>query len=213
MPAPPSVATRKVVAPSVRDESTKHAATATRAFAEKRWADAIAEYRSATATWDENHLAWYGLGGALAMTGDWRPARDAFAHAATLRPDSAMYQLYLGVTAYEAAVKDARADQARRLGISAEAVAVDYETIDFTLALTHLVEALRIDDALWRAHYYLGRIERAYEQPRDAAVEFTAAKSSAIHTRPIRTSLSARCTRNGTTPISRSRSPIRARAR
>ncbi len=175
LPAPPTVAMRKVVPASAREDSRKHLSAANRAFALKQFPEARTEYQSAIAAWDGNHLAWYGMGGAAAFTADWSAARDAFTHAAALRPDSAMYQMWVGVAAYEAAVADARADQARRLGVKPEQVAVDYDGIDFTLALTHLAEAVRLDDALWRAHYYLGRIHRAYDEPRDAAAAFTAA--------------------------------------
>jgi tetratricopeptide (TPR) repeat protein len=175
LPAPPKVAMRKVVPAGVRDASRKHADAATRAFALKPFPEARAEYQRAIAAWDGNHLAWYGMGAAAAFAGDWSAARDAFAHAAALRPDSAMYQMWLGVAAYEAAIADARADQARRLGVNPEQVVVDYGAIDFTVALAHLTEALRLDDALWRAQFYLGRVHRAFDEPREAATAFTAA--------------------------------------
>src|SRR6202042_3119376 len=112
-PPPPPVVNpmRKAVDPQVRAESNRHANEAMKAMGQKQFTTAITEYKAALA-WDGNHLAWYGLGAAFAMTTAWADASDAFTHAVALRPDIAMYQLWLGITLYEKAVQQARADQA-----------------------------------------------------------------------------------------------------
>jgi tetratricopeptide (TPR) repeat protein len=45
----------------------------------------------------------------------------------------------------------------------------------FEKASQHLQEATKDNDALWRAHYYLGRVYRAADKPKEASTEFTKA--------------------------------------
>lgn len=164
--------------------------------------EAIAECRQAVASWPGNHLAWYALGNALAARDDWSAARDAYDRAAALRPDAAMYQLYEGIALYKLAFRQAqdelhgppaeltaavrlqavRADRslagqllrpyrlAAALAESARSTPVLVDGARHALA-----EAARRAPGLWLASYYLGRLERDHDRPRQAAEALTAA--------------------------------------
>jgi len=121
----------------------------------RRIDDAIAGYRKVIAKEPDRDLAYYGLGGALAMKKQWSEARAAFAKAVALRPDGVMYQLYLG----EAASESGDADGARE----------------------PLLRAYQAEPRLWRAAYYLGRVARDRGHPHAAAVYF----GKAIAAQPI----------------------------
>ena len=177
-PGPPAtVATpmRKVVDKKTRDESMTNVKIGFRAAASRQWTDARNSFQQAIEVWSGNHQAWFALGGTWAAQASWSEAATAFEHTVQLRPDAAMYQLWYGVTLYEKSVFAAREDQARRTNRLPEEVAVDLSAVNFERPLQHLVEALRLDPALWRAHYYVGRIERARGRAREAADAFAQA--------------------------------------
>jgi tetratricopeptide (TPR) repeat protein len=167
--------TRVAVDRKVREESSVHLIAGNAAVAQKKLDVAADEYQKAIARWADNHVAWYGAGGAAALHGDWDHAADAFEHCVKLRPDVAMYQLWYGVALYERAVHAAREDQARRDGRKPEAVTPDLSAVNFEKPLTHLATAAKLSPGLWRAHYYLGRISREQDRAKAAAEEFTAA--------------------------------------
>lgn len=146
--------------------------------------------RQALAAWRGNHLAWYALGNAYAMREEWPAAQDAYAHAAQLRPDAAMYQLYAGVAAYqlaaylaahpadEAPVRDPSlagrvlapavlAARLSRAALTREAVLGE--------ARVALARAVERAPGHWAASYYLGKTELALDHARLAAQAFTAA--------------------------------------
>jgi tetratricopeptide (TPR) repeat protein len=148
LPPLATVKPQQPVDPAKRGESLSHMNDGNKALAQRKLGDARAELTAAVQAWDGNHLAWYGLGLANALDSKWREASDALAHAVTLRPDP-MYRMWLGITLSE---------QQR-----------------FDDALAQLAEAVHVVPALWRAHYYLGRIARETERPRDAADEFARA--------------------------------------
>jgi tetratricopeptide (TPR) repeat protein len=131
--------------PTKRGESLSHMNDGNKALALRKLGDARTELTAAVRAWDGNHLAWYGLGYANALDARWRDASDAFAHAVALRPDP-MYRMWLAITLYE----QQRLDE----------------------AAAQLAEAVHVAPGLWRAHYYLGRIARDSDRPRDAADEF-----------------------------------------
>src|SRR5690348_5416442 len=83
-------------------------------YGAKQFDSAIADFQKATAKYHDNHLAWYGLGGAYAGKGDWTKASESFAVAVQIADNQPMYQMWYGVSLYEKAVFDARDDQARR---------------------------------------------------------------------------------------------------
>jgi tetratricopeptide (TPR) repeat protein len=139
----------------------------------KQFATAIDAYRRALKIDDQNHVAWYGLGGALASTADWSAALEAFEHAAKLRPDSAMYQMWSGIASVEATVGQARVVQAKQQNVKPEDVSVDQSALVYDTARERLELAIAIEPKLWRAHYYLGRIDRAADRMKPAAESFT----------------------------------------
>ena len=169
LPSPPPVlapAAASPVAPDLAAASRRELARGNVALGNKQLADAQKAFRAATATWPANHLAWYGLGGALAEAGDWHGAVDAFRHAAALYPAQAMYQMWLGVALYEDALARARADQAKRLGESPDRVVAEPRGPAFVEAWQHLQLALAAEPHLWRAQYFAAKIAIANGEPK-----------------------------------------------
>ncbi len=144
----------------------------------KQFQTAITEYQRAVEKYHDNHLAWYGMGGAEAGKGDWAKAADAFAVAVQLEEKQPMYQMWYGVSLYEKAIAATREDQAKKENKKPEEVKVDLSTVNFEKAMQHLQEAVKLNGDMWRAHYYLGRIYREQEKPKEAASEFSAAIKS-----------------------------------
>lgn len=141
----------------------------------KQYQTAITEYQRAVDKYHDNHLAWYGMGGAQAGKGDWAKAAEAFAVAVQLDDKQPMYQMWYGVSLYEKAIQAAREDQAKKENKKPEEIKLDLSTVNFEKAMQHLQEAVKLNGDLWRAHYYLGRILREQDKPKDAATEFSAA--------------------------------------
>lgn len=141
----------------------------------KQYQTAITEYQRAVDKYHDNHLAWYGMGGAEAGKGDWSKAADAFAVAVQLEDKQPMYQMWYGVALYEKSIQSAREDQAKKENKKPEEVKVDLSTVNFEKAMQHLQEAVKLNPDMWRAHYYLGRIYREQDKPKEAATEFSAA--------------------------------------
>lgn len=139
----------------------------------KQFQTAITEYQRAVDKYHDNHLAWYGMGGAEAGTGDWAKAADAFAVAVQLEDKQPMYQMWYGVALYEKAVAAARDEQTKNH--KAEDVKIDLSNLNFEKSMQHLQEATKLNGDMWRAHYYLGRIYREQDKPKEAATEFSAA--------------------------------------
>ncbi len=150
MPKLPPIAPAKPrpIDPAKRAESIRHANLGNKLLSLGKLGEARSELDAAIQTWDGNHLAWYGLGGAHMFDKKWHDASEAFARALALHPDP-MYRMWLGITLYE----QQRLDE----------------------ALAQLAEAVRLEPRLWRAHYYLGRIARETDRTRDAADEFARA--------------------------------------
>ena len=174
-PVAPARPMRTVVAKEARADSLASLDAGNRALGAKQLDDAAGLHTKAIARWPGNHLAWYGLGGSLAARGSWTDAADAFEHCVTLRPDVAMYQLWLGVAGYEGAVGAAREGQARKENRRPEEIAIDLSAVNFERPRQHLLAATRLDPGLWRAPYYLGKLERAGGHAREAADAFTTA--------------------------------------
>jgi tetratricopeptide (TPR) repeat protein len=172
VPLAPVKAMRAVVDPKIRDVSMQHTNAGSKFLGAKQFPDAITEFKSATA-WGGNHLAWYGLGGAFAQTGNWADASAAFAHATQLRADQPMYQLWSGVALYERTVQQARESQAKKANRKPDEVVPDLSGENFDPARQRLEAATLLNPDLWRAQYYLGRIARANGRAKDAAEGFT----------------------------------------
>lgn len=156
-------AVRAAVDPHVRDVSVVMLNACSREITARRYDEAITACRAAIELWRGNHLAWYGLASAHLARRAWQAAEDAIAHAVALRPDRAMYQMYDGIARYEAATE------------AATETATEHAPDSVRPAIGPLLRAIRREPALWRAHYYLGRIYRDRDDARAAAAEFTAA--------------------------------------
>jgi tetratricopeptide (TPR) repeat protein len=157
------------------NESKTALAQGNKANGAKQFETAIAEYEKAVDKYHDNHLAWYGMGGAQAGKGDWSKASDAFAVAVQLDDKQPMYQMWYGVSLYEKSVQTAREDQAKKENKKPEEIKPDLSAVNFEKAEQHLQESIKLNGEMWRAHYYLGKIYREQDKPKDAANEFTAA--------------------------------------
>ena len=115
-----------------------------------------------------------------------------------------MYQMWYGISLYEKAVKQARDDQARKENKKPEEIKPDLSAVNFEKAQQHLQEAVKLNNDMWRAHYYLGRIYREQDKPKEAATEFSR-RCRRTRASRARTSRSASSTASGTTPTRRSR--------
>ena len=92
-----------------------------------------------------------------------------------------MYQMWSGIAQYELAVATARDDQAHKQGRKPEEVSPDLTAIAFDRALVPLLVAVQLDPGLWRAQYYIGRIDRAAGADHAAAEDFTRAIAANPH--------------------------------
>jgi tetratricopeptide (TPR) repeat protein len=173
-PAIPPRATSATDA-TARRSSIQHVTEGSKAYGQKQYATAITEFEQAIKLWPDNHVAYYGLGGALSASKSWAPARDAFAIAVQIAPGEAMYHLLHGRAQYEVAIQEARDAEARRAGRSPDEVTPDLASINFDAALASFAQAVKLNKDIWRAHYYLGRIYRDRGDARWAAEELTAA--------------------------------------
>jgi len=157
------------------NESVTAANAGSKAAGAKQYDTAIAEYKKATEKYHDNHLAWYGLGGALAAQSQWSASSDAFSTAVQLVPEQPMYNMWYGIALYEKAVQGAREDQARKENKKPEEITPDLTAVNFQTPLQYLTQAVKLNADMWRAHYYLGRIYREMDKPKDAADEFSKA--------------------------------------
>ncbi|HMG54693.1 MAG TPA: tetratricopeptide repeat protein, partial [Kofleriaceae bacterium] len=165
---------RKPVGDAVRNASVEQLNTCNKAIVQRQYDAAITACQSAVTTWADNHLAWYARASAHMAKSEWQKAKDAVEHAVTLRPDHAMYQLYYGISVYEAERERVRDDQARQQNRKPEEVTVDPALLKLDPARDALRRAAKLDPDLWRAHYYLGRVYRDLEDPRREAEQFAA---------------------------------------
>jgi len=156
-----------------RNDSMTFLSNGNKAAGAKQFEVAVQEYQKAVDKYSDNHLAWYGMGGAQAQRGEWDKASDAFARAVQVADTQPMYQMWYGISLYEKAVKQARDDQARKENKKPEEIKPDLTVVNFDKAQQHLAEALKLNGDMWRAHYYLGRIYREQDKPKDAASEFS----------------------------------------
>jgi tetratricopeptide (TPR) repeat protein len=152
----------------------EHLNACNKAIAARQYDAGIAECQAAVDAWPDNHLAWYAWGSAHMARGEWQKARDAVEHAVTLRPDHAMYQLYHGISLYEAERERVRDEQARKDGKPAGDDAIEPALMKLDAARDALRRAAKLDPNLWRAHYYLGRVYRDLDDSRHAAEQFAA---------------------------------------
>jgi tetratricopeptide (TPR) repeat protein len=162
------------------NESKTYLANGNKFFGQKQWESAVAEYDKAIEKYRENHLAWFGKGAAMYEKKQFDSAAESLGNAVQLAPDQPVYQLVYGVSLYEKAVFDARKKQADAQGKKPEDISPDLNGVPFDEPLKHLLEAAKLNSDMWRAHYYLGRIYRETDKPKEAADEF----SKALQTNP-----------------------------
>jgi tetratricopeptide (TPR) repeat protein len=156
---------RKVVDDQTINASIDRMNACNQAIVVRRYDAAIAECQAATDIWEGNHLAWYARAGAHMARREWRQAKAAAERAVMLRPDQPMYQLYYGIALYEAAHDAPR-------GVPAPTGAPWAPRLQAARAA--LIAADKRAPELWRAHFYLGRVFRDLDDPRRAAVQFSA---------------------------------------
>ena len=164
---------RKEVEPSIRNASVDHLNACNKAVAARRHDAAFKECELATKLWAGNHHAWYAWASAHIARSEWTAARTPIERAVALRPDQPMYQLYYGISLYEAEVQRAKEDQARRENKKPEDITLDPSGLKLDAARDALVRATKLAPSLWRAHYYLGRVYRDLDDPRRAAAQFS----------------------------------------
>ena len=165
---------RAVIGDIVRNQSVERLNACSKAIAARQYDTAITDCQAAVAAWADNHRAWYAWGSAHMARSEWQKAREAVEHAATLRPDDAMYQLYFGIALYEAEHERVRDEQARKLGKKPEEVTVEPALMHLDAARDALRRAVKRNPDLWRAHYYLGRVYRDLGDSRHEAEQFSA---------------------------------------
>jgi cytochrome c-type biogenesis protein CcmH/NrfG len=158
-----------------RNESVKAANDGAKAMGQNQWETAIERYQKAIERYRDNHSAWYYLGYAFSRKNDWKNAVDAAQHAVQISPGQSMYQMFFGLALYEKARQTAAERQATAQNKKAEEVTPDMSGVSFEKPLQHLQEAVKLNNDLWRAHYYLGRIYRDTGKVKEAAEEFTKA--------------------------------------
>src|SRR5687768_16257170 len=144
-----------------RNESVKASNEGTKAYGAKQYETAIEAYKTAVSKWSDNHVAWYGLAGAYIGKKDWKSAADAMEKAVQIKEDEAMYQMVYGYTLYEKAIQTAREDTARRENKKPEEVTPDLTNVNFENASRHLQQAIKLNNELWRAHYFFFRVKPA----------------------------------------------------
>ncbi|HEY4242635.1 MAG TPA: tetratricopeptide repeat protein [Kofleriaceae bacterium] len=162
-----------------KDESVKLSNEGTKAYGQKQFTTAIDFYRKAVDRWHDNHVAWYGLAGAYIGNKDWDHAAEAAGKAVEIQPEQAMYNMVAGYTMYEKAVDNAADEQAHRENKKKEEITPDLTAVNFEKPLALLQEAVKENNDLWRAHYYIGRIFRDEGKAKEAATEITKALQSA----------------------------------
>ncbi|MBA3539563.1 MAG: tetratricopeptide repeat protein [Deltaproteobacteria bacterium] len=159
---------------AVNDSKTSLAA-GNKAIGKKEYDTAIVECKKAVEKWKENHSAHWCLGVAYAQRAEWPAAVEAFNSTVQYAPEQAMYQMWLGISQYEKAVQGAREEQARKENKKPQEVRPDLTAVNFEKPLQHLVEAVKLNDGMWRAHYNLGRVYREMDKPKEAAAAFSKA--------------------------------------
>ncbi len=129
------------------------------AFNNQSWETAIKHFKEAVKLYPANHEAWYSLGQVYGKKDDWDKAAKALSEAVKHGSNDAMYHLWLGVARYEL-----------------ERMAVDEgQKPNYDPAETALEKAAELNNDLYRAHWYLGRVYRDTNRPKLAAEAWTRA--------------------------------------
>jgi tetratricopeptide (TPR) repeat protein len=161
-----------------QNESIKASNAGHKAFSQNQFDTAIERYKKAIERYRDNHSAWFGLANSYAKKGNWKDAAESAQNTVQIKPDIAMYHMMYGYTLFERAVQQAREQEAASQGKKPDDVTPDLSGVSFEKPLQHLQEAVKLNNELWRAHYYIGRIYRETGKVKEAAEEFTKALKS-----------------------------------
>jgi tetratricopeptide (TPR) repeat protein len=154
-------------------EKTNEGVKALRA---KQFDMAVGKLDEATQAHRQNHTAWYNLGLAYHAQRKHDEAARAFEQAVKISGNDPMYHMHYGVSLYNQVVEEARKRQARAESKDPTEISVadlDLRGANFGPALAELQTAVKLNEGLFRAHYYIGRIHRHNEEAREAAAAFT----------------------------------------
>jgi len=165
---------RAHVANDARDASISHLNSCIKSINARKLDSAIAACEASVQAWDGNHLAWYTLASAHMAKSEWPQAQAAVEHAVAQRPDQGMYQLYYGISLYEALHASKVAKPPADPVPTAAPPTLDQ-------ARDALRRATKLAPELWRAHYYLGRAYRDVDDAKHAAEQF----AQTIATHPV----------------------------
>jgi len=124
-------------------------------LSQKSFSRAVKQFETATKLKPDLHQSWYQLGVIHLKQKEFEEAADALSEAVKYRPDDAMYQMQLGQALFE--------------GFGAG------EGGSLELAETSLQKAVELNDKLYKAHWYLGRVYNRKDKPAEAAAAWTTA--------------------------------------
>ncbi len=135
------------------------------AFAHESWETAINHFQDAVKLYPGNHAAWYSMGQVYARKNEWDKATNAFEQAVKYSKNDAMYYLQLGVALFESEME--KVEEAKK----------DKTTYNPSYGPSEdaLKRAVELNNDLFRAHWYLGRIYRDTNRPKLAAEAWTRA--------------------------------------
>lgn len=119
------------------------------AYQQGAQATALTHFEEAARMYPDNHEAWYYVGQAAREQSDWEKASEAFAEAVKIRKDDPMYQMFLGISLYDAN--------------------------KHSLAQAYLEKAVELEPSLYRAYWYLGSIFAESDRPEEAAQHWSRA--------------------------------------
>jgi tetratricopeptide (TPR) repeat protein len=161
-----------------KKESIEHQNRGAELKQQKSLEPATNEYKEAVRVDNTNDQAYYGLGLTLIERGQlWHEAAEALSSAVRLRDSEPMYKMWYGIALYNDAVETRRAEQAKAAGagVKIDDEDLNLKGVNFDPAVQQLQAAIKMNNDLWRAHYWLGRAFRDQDKPQLAAQEFTAA--------------------------------------
>jgi tetratricopeptide (TPR) repeat protein len=147
-----------------------------KALRAKQYDEAISKLDEATKAYSDNHTAWYNLGLAYDGKKKYDDAAKAYERAVALSGKDAMYHMQHGIALYKSVIEDAKKRQATADGKDPSEINVDNLDLkgsNFEPAMTELKAAVGLNKDLYRAYYYMGRIDRHNDDSAAAAQDFT----------------------------------------
>jgi tetratricopeptide (TPR) repeat protein len=158
-----------------RKDSIEHQNRGAELRQQKSLEPATTEYKEAVQADKTNYQAYFGLGLTLQDRQMYHEAAGELANAVRLKDDEPMYRMWYGITLYKDAVEARRAEQAKQAGVKIADEDLNLHGVNLDPAVQELTTAIKQNNELWRAHYWLGRAYRDQDKPQLAAQEFTAA--------------------------------------